>query len=71
MKITKCSIGPYPKSFCDPMPKVHVTFDDGSERDLFEFYPDEIRFTEAEFIGLTPEQACELKCNRDASYLRS
>lgn len=75
MKIVECQIGPYPKSwgemFSVGLPKVHVTFEDGSEKDLFTFYPDEISFSEREFIGLTETEARKLRHDRDVSYLRS
>ena len=71
MKITKCTIGPYPKSLFDPMPEVKVTLEDGSEKVLFGFYPDEISFSESEFIGLTEEEARVLKGKKDRAYLRS
>ena len=73
--ISYCSIGPYPKpmpqGMLDPMPKVRVRFDNGEEKFLFEFYPDEISFTEAEFIGLTEESAQILKFDRDKRFLQS
>ena len=34
-----------------------VQFNNGDEKTLFEFYPDEISFKESEFIGLTEESA--------------
>ena len=53
--IIECKIGPYPRKMpegmLDPMPKVNVKLSDGEEKELFEFYPDEISFTEVEFIG--------------------
>lgn len=74
-KITKCSIGPYPRpmpeGMFDPLPKVSVTYDDGSEEKLFTFFPDEISFSEEEFIGLTKEQAMRRRRERDIAYLRS
>jgi len=60
-----------PKKFGDPMPFVTATFEDGSKEMLFEYYPDEISFTEAEFIGLTKDQAIELRHKKDVDYLRS
>jgi hypothetical protein len=57
-----------PKSFFDPMPEVHATFTDGNERKLF--YPDEISFQPAEFVGLTEREACLLRHIRDVAYLR-
>ena len=32
---------------------VRATFTDGTTRDLFTYYSDELHFTEAEFVGLT------------------
>jgi hypothetical protein len=70
--IAACKIGPYPKSFFDlDMPKVAVTFNDGREETLFTFYPDELSFSESEFIGLTREQAMSLRHRKDVAYLRS
>ena len=54
----------------DPMPKVTVTFADGEVKELFSFYPDEISFTESEFIGLTEAEAHELRHRKDVAYLR-
>lgn len=71
MKIRNVHIGPYPQKLTDPMPKVHAYFDDGTEKDLFEFFPDELSFQPAEFIGLTEEQAHELKRRKDVAYLQS
>jgi hypothetical protein len=70
-KIVKCKIGPYPKGFFDPMPQVNVVFDNGEEKMIFDFYPDEISFTENEFIGLTEESARKLKGIKDREYLLS
>jgi len=55
----------------DPMPKVKAQFDNGDEKDLFEFYPDELSFTESEFIGLTVKQAHELRMKKDIEFLQS
>lgn len=60
-----------PEGMFDPMPKVTATFDDGSTEDLFSFYPDEISFSSAEFIGLTRSQALDLRHNKDVDYLQS
>ena len=70
-KIVKCEIGPYPKTFGDPMPKVEVTFEDGTRKRLFHFYPDEISFKESEFVGLTEEEARRLRHTKDVRYLQS
>jgi len=73
--IIKCSIGSYPRpmpeGMSDPMPKVKVQFDNGEEKTLFEFYPDEISFSENEFIGLTEESAHRLRFEKDKKYIQS
>lgn len=48
-----------------------VTLEDGSTRKLFSYYPDEISFTEDEFVGLTVLQALELRHRKDVAYLQS
>ena len=60
-----------PKSLFDPMPKVIVTMDNGATHDLFEYYPDEISFTPSEFIGLTLDEARNLKRQKELKYLQS
>lgn len=74
-KIVKAKIGPYPRpmpeGMFDPMPKVTATFDNGEEKDLFTFYPDELSFTEGEFVGLTESEAKARKQKKDANFLRS
>lgn len=73
--IIKCTIGPYPRpmeqGMFDPMPEVKVQFDNGNEKSLFSFYPDEISFNESEFIGLTEENARQLKFEKDKIYIQS
>ena len=71
MKIIKARITALPKSLFDPMPEVHVTTEDGEEQKLFEYYPDEISFTPEEFIGLTLDEARDLKRQKDLKYLQS
>ena len=74
-KITACKIGPMPRpmsqGMSDDMPKVTVTYENGEVEELFEFYPDEISFSEREFIGLTRSEALALRYKKDVSYLRS
>lgn len=70
-KIISCTISAMPQDFFDPMPVVTVTFEDGTIKDLFEYYPDEISFTEKEFIGLTEDEARHLKFTKDKNYLQS
>ena len=55
----------------DRMPAVKVQFNNGEEKTLFEFYPDEISFKESEFIGLTEESAQRLKFKKDKKYIQS
>jgi hypothetical protein len=62
---------PMPEGMLDPMPKVFVTLEDGKEEFLFEYYPDEISFKESDFIGLTIQEAFELKIKKDVEYLKS
>ena len=71
MKIIQCTITEKPKGLFDPMPKVIVAFEDGTTKELFEYYPDEISFSESEFIGLTENQAHHLKYMKDKKYLQS
>ena len=54
------------------VPKVYVTLEGSDEEKfLFDYYPDEISFTEDEFVGLTEEQARGLKFSKDVAYLKS
>ena len=75
MKIISAHITPMPRpmphGMFDPMPEVVATFEDGSTKTLFSFYPDEIQFRASEFIGLTEQEAHALKQRRDTAYLRS
>ena len=69
-RIIAARITEMPISICDPMPQVIATFDDGTEKKLFEYYPDEISFVAGEFIGLTEGEARDLKCRKDKQYLQ-
>lgn len=62
---------PLPEGFADKMPQVFVTVEGEEEKFLFEYYPDEIQFTEDEFIGLTIQEAKGLKAQKDKNYLLS
>jgi hypothetical protein len=53
------------------MHEVKATFDDGSVLTLFSFYPDKLSFTEQEFIGLTEQEAHQLKFNKDKAYIQN
>jgi hypothetical protein len=75
MKIKSVTITPMPRpmpqGMFDPMPEVIATFEDGTRKSLFSFYPDEVSFRESEFVGLTEEEAHSLYQQRDTAYLRS
>lgn len=75
MKIISARITPLPRplpeGMSDSMPEVHVTLEDKKEQYLFQYYPDEISFTEKEFIGLTLDEARGLKFKKDKTYLQS
>jgi hypothetical protein len=62
---------PLPEGMFDPMPEVVATFDNGSTKTLFSFYPDEVSFVSSEFIGLTEDEAYDLFQRKDRAYLRS
>jgi len=44
---------------------------DGTTAKLFSYYIDELSFRASELMGLTVEQACDLRRQRDIAYLRS
>lgn len=48
-----------------------AVLEDGSEEFIFPWFSDELRFTESELIGLTIEEARDLKQHKDIAYLRS
>lgn len=62
---------PMPEGMFDPMPEVVVTYEDDSAESLFAFYPDELSFAPEPFVGLTREQALELRHNKDVRYIQS
>lgn len=70
-KIVSADVGRMPRFLGDPMPEVTVTFDDGTTKTLFDYYPDEIRFTPDEFVGLTEREARDLRHRKDVAYLRT
>lgn len=73
--IVGCSIVPYPRripvGMYDKKSSVKVLLDNGEEHFLFDFYSDEITFTESEFIGLTLDTARRLKYDKDVGFIRS
>jgi hypothetical protein len=70
-RIVKARITTLPKQLGDPLPEVWVTLPDGTEKMLFTYYPDEISFSESDFVGLSEEEAGLLKFGRDRAYLQS
>jgi hypothetical protein len=64
--ITPLSIGPF-----DPVPAVLVKLEDGSEKLLFRYYPDELSVTADEVVGLTDGEALDLEHRKDVACLRS
>ncbi len=49
--------------------RVMVDLDDGCTRNLFSYYPDELRFEDHELIGLTVDDALKLYEVKDTAYL--
>jgi hypothetical protein len=75
MKIKSVTITPMPRpmpqGMFDAMPEVIATFEDGSTKSLFSFYPDEVSFRASEFMGLTEEEAYDIFQRKDRAYLRA
>ena len=71
MKITQAKISPLPEFLFDPMPEVEVTFENGTSKTLFSYYPDELTFLPEEFSGLTEEEARALYTQKDIAYFQS
>ena len=44
---------------------------DGSEVELFSYYPDEISFQPFEVVGMTKREASQVLVQKDTAYLRS
>lgn len=50
---------------------ISVSYDDGTvEERLGVYYPDELHYSEIEFLGLTRKQAKDLMHERDRAYLQ-
>jgi hypothetical protein len=49
---------------------VQASMDFGKKQRLFEFYPEEIMFTERELLGLTEREAKRLRYDKDVAYIR-
>ena len=75
MKIISAIITPMPRPMphgrFDPMTEFIATYEDGSSKSLFTFYPDEVSFRASEFIGLTEDEAKSLFHSKDISFLKS
>jgi hypothetical protein len=51
--------------------EVIATMEDGDKEFIFAWFDDELSFTKTEFLGLTIEEARDLKQKRDVAYLQS
>jgi hypothetical protein len=67
--IVSVIISPIPVEISDPLPVITATFSDGAVKRLFSYFPDEISFLPSEFVGLTEEEASQLKGKKDRVYL--
>ena len=70
-KIIKSARIEQPKSIFDDGAKIYGTYEDGTEEYIVNFYPNEISIYESEVIGKTKDEVIELKCKKDADYLRN
>lgn len=70
-EVVKARITAMPKRLGDPLPEVWATLADGTEKMLFAYYPDEISFTNSDFIGLTEDESHTLKFGRNRRFLQS
>jgi hypothetical protein len=75
MKITSATITPMPRpmpeGMFDPLPSIIATFEDGTTKTLFTYYPDEISFHPSDFTGLTEAEVQSLRQQKDVAFLRS
>lgn len=70
-RVVECTITPVPRHLGDSLPEVWALFDDDTAGLLFRYYPDEVSFEPAEFLGLTREEARRLHGGKYRKYLRS
>jgi hypothetical protein len=72
-KIVECEIRPSTGRF--NLPDVMVRYEgseEGTELELLlDYYPDELSFTPEEFVGLTRDEAFEMKQAKDVIFIRS
>lgn len=69
-RIISVVISAIPREVWEPLPAITATFDDGSTRKLFSYFPDEISFLPRELVGLTEDEARALKAGKDSVYLQ-
>jgi hypothetical protein len=69
-RIVSATISAMPVEVWDPLPVITATFSDGTTKQLFSYFPDEISFLPSELVGLTEEEARALKAKKDAVYLK-
>jgi hypothetical protein len=70
LTIKTASISAMPQTIFEPMPVVNVVMSNGDNQRLFSYYPDEISFSESEFIGLTVAEAMSLRSRKDVAYIQ-
>lgn len=71
MKITSARISPVDMKNFKFHSHVVATFEDGTERIVAEYYPDEIDFSADEVIGKTEAEVRRMKVEKDKAYLLS
>ena len=70
MKIARVSIELLGNTFIDAKASVQATFEDGSSKAIFCFYPDEISIDPLELVGLTEPEAIALHRKKDRAFLQ-
>jgi hypothetical protein len=71
MKIASARISPVDMKNFKFQAHVVATFEDGTERIVVEYYPDEIQFSPEEVIGKTESEVRQMKLRKDREYLLS
>lgn len=66
-KITSCKIEPA----VSRSHRIIATLENGTEHLLFHYFPDELHFTEAEFVGKTIQQAEKLRRAKDVAWMQT
>ena len=70
MNTTAISITFPPRATRYDMQSVVATMSDGSVQDVFQFYTDEISFSQCELVGLTIREMKQLRFNKDVAYVQ-